>query len=68
MLMIGPVSIIIFLIVLFALVVYSLFLASKSKSNGRFLVWGAIILFVPVIGALACIISHYSQKTNLKTI
>ena len=67
MLMIYPYQILTFLILLLVLVVFAFFLASKNKSNTRFLLWGAIILFVPFVGALACIISHYAGKREIKT-
>tara|TARA_B110000503_G_scaffold107946_1_gene161296 strand:+ start:133 stop:339 length:207 start_codon:yes stop_codon:yes gene_type:complete len=67
MLMIYPYQILPFLILLLLLVVFAFFLASKNKSNTRFLLWGAIILFVPFVGALACIISHYAGKREIKT-
>ena len=67
MLMIYPYQIVIFIILLLFLVVFALFLASKNKSNTRFLLWGAIILFVPFVGALACIISYYAGKREVKT-
>lgn len=68
MLMINPTQIIIFLVILLFLVVFSLFLASKSQSNTRFLLWGALILFVPFIGALVCIISYYSNRETNKEV
>ena len=52
MLMINPYQILTLLILLLLLVVFAFFLASKNKSNTRFLLWGAIILFVPFVGAL----------------
>ncbi|TXD49993.1 hypothetical protein [Polaribacter sp. IC073] len=61
-------QIILLLILLFSLVVTALFLASKNKSNTRFLIWGAIILCVPFIGALACIINYYIGKKEVKTV
>jgi len=67
MLMIYPYQILTFLILLLLLVVFAFFLASKNKSNMRFLLWGAIILFVPFVGALACIIIHYAGKREIKT-
>lgn len=62
MLFLYPFQVVIMLTVLLILVVYALVLASKHKSNTRFLIWGAFILFVPFIGALACIISYYANK------
>ena len=67
MLMINPYQILTFLILFLLLVVFAFFLASKNKSNMRFLLWGAIILFVPFVGALSCIISHYAGKREIKT-
>lgn len=65
--MIHPYQIIIFSIILLSLVVTALVLASKSKSNTRFLIWGVFILFVPIIGALACILNYYTTKKLTKT-
>lgn len=66
--MIHPYQIIIFSIILLSLVVTALVLASKSKSNTRFLIWGAFILFVPIIGALACILNYYTTKKVAKIV
>ncbi|WP_435414128.1 hypothetical protein [Polaribacter aestuariivivens] len=68
MLMISAFQITIFLALLLILVVFALVLAAKQKSNIRFLIWGAFILFVPFVGALACIINFYSNKNDIKTI
>ena len=65
-LMLYPYQMILLLILLLSLVVTALFLASKNKSNTRFLIWGAIILCIPFIGALACIISYYAGKKEVK--
>jgi uncharacterized membrane protein len=66
MLMIGPSSIILIAILVLVLVITALVLASKNKSNTHFLIWGIFILAVPVIGALACIISYYSGKNKME--
>ncbi|SHM92018.1 hypothetical protein [Polaribacter sp. KT 15] len=52
---------------LLILVITALVLASKSESNLRFLIWGAIILFVPFLGAIACIINYYATKNKVKS-
>lgn len=67
LLFVGPFTIIIFVVLLLSLVVTALVLASKNESNVKFLIWGAIILLVPFLGALACIISYYSNKKEVKT-
>jgi hypothetical protein len=66
MLMMYPYQIVTSLTLLLLLDVFSFFLASKNKSNTRFLLWGAIILFVPFVGALICILSHYAGKREIK--
>lgn len=68
MLLISAFQITLFLALLLILVAYALVLASKEKSNMLFLIWGAIILFVPFIGALACIINYYATKKDVKTV
>lgn len=45
----------------------ALVFASKSESNLRFLIWGAIILFIPFLGAIACIINYYATKNKVKS-
>ncbi|MFL3662073.1 MAG: hypothetical protein ACI6PN_10015 [Polaribacter sp.] len=59
MLIIGPSAILILATLLFSLIVIALVLASKNKSNMRFLIWGVFILSTPFVGAVSCIISHY---------
>ena len=59
MLMIGPFTIVVLAVLFLSLVVTALVLASKNKSNMRFLIWGVFILSVPFVGAVTCIISHY---------
>lgn len=68
MLMISAFQITLFLVLLLILVAFALVLASKEKDNIRFLIWGAIILFIPFIGALACIINYYANKKGVKTV
>lgn len=67
MLFISAFQVIVFLVLLLVLVIFALVLAAKEKNNMRFLIWGAFILFVPFIGALACIINHYATKKEIKT-
>lgn len=52
---------------LLILVITALVLAAKSESNLRFLIWGAIILFIPFLGAIACIINYYATKNKVKS-
>jgi|TARA_B110000977_G_C10759266_1_gene369986 uncharacterized membrane protein len=59
MLMIGPFAILMLAVLFLSLVVTALVLASKNKSNMRFLIWGVFILSAPFVGAVSCIISHY---------
>ncbi|MCG1035064.1 hypothetical protein [Polaribacter sargassicola] len=61
-LFVSSIQIILFLIVLLGLVITSLVFASKNENNIRFLIWGAIILFVPFVGAVAYLIKHYTSK------
>jgi type II secretory pathway component PulF len=68
MLMIGPSSVILVVILVLVLVITALVLASKNKSNTRFLSWGTFILAVPFIGDLVCFISYYSGKNKIKTL
>ncbi|WP_088324195.1 hypothetical protein [Polaribacter tangerinus] len=66
MLFISSFQVIILIILLLALVITALVFASRSTSNLRFLIWGAVILFVPVVGALACIINYYTSDRKVK--
>ena len=67
MLFISFLGVTIFVGLLLILVITALVLAAKSESNLRFLIWGAIILFVPFLGAIACIINYYATKNKVKS-
>ncbi|WP_299064461.1 hypothetical protein [uncultured Polaribacter sp.] len=67
MLFISSLGVTIFVGLLLILVITALVLAAKSESNLRFLIWGAIILFVPFLGAIACIINYYVTKNKIKS-
>ncbi|QOD59826.1 hypothetical protein H9I45_10750 [Polaribacter haliotis] len=66
-LMLYPYQIIIIFAIIIIMVVTAMVLASKKESNIRFIIWGIIILFVPFLGALAYIISYYSNEKKVKT-
>jgi hypothetical protein len=66
-LMISSLTVIFILGLLLLLVVTALVLASRSKSNMRFLIWAAFILCIPFIGAGACILSYYTNRNNIET-
>lgn len=68
MLLISAVQIVVLFVFLLIPVIYALILASREQNNMRFLIWGAIILFVPFLGALACIINYHLKKKTAKTI
>jgi heme O synthase-like polyprenyltransferase len=65
--MISSLTVLFILALLLILVVTALVLASKSKSNIRFLIWAAFILCIPFIGAGACILSYYTNRNNTET-
>ncbi|WP_299015088.1 hypothetical protein [uncultured Polaribacter sp.] len=67
MLFISAVQIVVLFFLLLIPVVYALILASREQHNMRFLIWGAIILFVPFLGALACILNYHLKKRTAKT-
>jgi len=65
--MISSLTVIFILALLLILVVTALVLASRNKSNMRFLIWAAFILCVPFIGAGVCILSYYMNRNDTKT-
>lgn len=65
MLFISPIQIFAFLIILLLLIVLSLILASKEEKSFHFLIWSAIIIFLPFVGSLSYLLKYYSSKQKL---
>lgn len=61
-LMIYPYQIIILLSILFVIFMSALVLASKNETRFHFLIWAAIIIFIPFFGAVSYLIKHFTDK------
>lgn len=64
-LMIYPYQIVVFLGILMILVMTSIVLASKRETRFHFLIWGAIIVFIPVVGAISYLIKYATDKKKV---
>jgi len=61
-LMIYPTQIILLLLVLITLTAIALVMASKKESNFHFLIWAAIIIFLPFFGSLSYILKFFTSR------
>ena len=61
-LIIYPIQIIIFLLVFFILTGYALIMASKKETNFHFLIWAAIIIFLPFLGSLSYLLKFFTSR------
>lgn len=61
-LMIYPIQIIFFLLFLIGLTLTALVMASKNETNFHFLIWAAIIIFLPFFGSISYILKFYSSR------
>lgn len=61
-LMISAYQIIILLSILLVIFVSALVLASKNETRFHFLIWAAIIIFIPFVGAVSYLIKHFTDK------
>ena len=67
-LMIYPNQIIIFLLILIGLTITALVMASKKETNFHFLIWAAIIIFLPFFGSISYILKFYSSRKKSNNI
>ena len=63
-LMVSPIQIVAFVIILAALVITSLVIASKNETNFNFLIWALIIIFIPFIGGISYLIKFYTTHNR----
>lgn len=66
--MIYPIQIILFLLVLIILAAIALVMASKKETNFHFLIWCAIIIFLPFFGSLSYILKFFTSRRRYKNV
>ncbi|WP_411766339.1 PLDc N-terminal domain-containing protein [Winogradskyella sp. A3E31] len=65
-LFIGPYHIIAFVVLSLISFITSFILISKNENGIKFLVWAALILFMPIVGPLCYLINHFLYKNQKK--
>ena len=63
-LMVSPIQIVAFVIILAALVITSLVIASKNETSFNFLIWALIIIFIPFVEGISYLIKFYTTQNR----